>query len=139
MKYPILFLLFASVLGSCSKNDLTQPPYNAELNLENTVPVPDTVMRNMEAIYDLSGGSGKLGINFVCKVSRHRVSFFSEKDGIFMILKYGFDPADSSLQFAGFWRYSENSKQGTISFSIARDEGAMDILLNGTADNVQLT
>src|SRR5688572_21452615 len=139
MKIRFFFLAFAALaLGSCSKNDLTQPPYNAELNLENTLPVPDSLMKKMEGIYELAGGSGKLGGRFVCKVSKRKVSFFSEKDGIFIILKYGFDPEDSSLQFAGFWRYSENSMQGNIALSIAKGEGAFDLLLNGLPDQVQL-
>jgi len=123
---------------SCSKNDITLPPYNPEENLANTLPISDTVMRKMEGVYDLSKGSGKLGSHFVCKTSRNKVSFFSETDGIFMILKYGYDPTDSSIQFAGFWRYSENSMQGNIAFSIAKDDGAIDLLINGVVDSLSL-
>jgi glycerophosphoryl diester phosphodiesterase len=126
------------LLSACTKNELTPPPFNNELNLQNTVPVADTVMHHMEGIYDLADGSTKLGSKFVCKVSKHRVSFFSEQDGIFMILKYGLNPDDSSLQFAGFWRYSENSMQGNISFSIAKNSGVLDLLQNSNPDNIIL-
>jgi glycerophosphoryl diester phosphodiesterase len=135
-RYVVFVLLL--VMLSCSKNDITVPPYNPEVNLENTLQIPDSVMKHMEGIYNLSNGSGKLGSHFVCKATRNRVSFFSETDGIFMILKFGFNPTDSSIQFAGFWRYSENNRQGNIGFSITKEQGALDLLLNGTADSLEL-
>lgn len=140
MKYTYLTLIGLSlILFSCSKNDIVTPPYSYEMNLENTLPVPDSVMRYMEGIYKLSDGSDKLGVEFVCKVSKRRVSFFSDKEGIFMILKYGLNPEDSSLQFAGFWRYSQTATQGNIGFSISKNDGAYDLIQNKSAANIRLT
>src|SRR3954469_18469923 len=96
LPFTLPFLL----LFSCSKNDVTPPPYTYDVNLENTVPIPDTVMRHLEGIYSLTVGSEKLGSAFVCKVSKRSVSFFSDKAGRFIVLKYGFNPTNSSIQFA---------------------------------------
>jgi glycerophosphoryl diester phosphodiesterase len=95
-------------------------------------------MKNMEGIYSLSGGSSSLGTEFVCKVSKYRVSFFSNTSGIFFILDYGFNPTDGSIQFSGFWRYSENATQGTINFSVASTDGGSGLIMNGIATNLHL-
>jgi len=139
MKYFLKVTLIILILfAACSKNDITLPPYNPEKNLENTVPISNSVMKNMEGIYRLSGGNGNLGSEFVCKVSKQRVSFFSNESGIFIILKYGLNPVDSSIQFAGFWRYSEKTTQGKIGFAIAKDSGAVDLIQNQIADNINI-
>ena len=70
MRYRYLFLLSIFItFYSCSKNEIALPPYNPDINLENTIPISDSIMRNMEGIYNLDFGSPKLGGNFVCKVS----------------------------------------------------------------------
>ncbi len=131
-------ILFLILFFSCSKNEITLPPFNPETNLENTLPISNTVMKNMEGIYKLAGGNGNLGEQFVCKTSNQRVSFFSNQSGIFMILKYGFNPVDSSIQFAGFWRYSENKTQGKIGFSIPWNKGAQELIVNQIPDSINL-
>jgi glycerophosphoryl diester phosphodiesterase len=96
-------------------------------------------MKNMEGIYSLSGGNSSLGSEFVCKVSKNKVSFFSDNEnGIFFILGYGYNQANGSIQFSGFWRYSENATQGTIQFSVASTDGASDLLVNGIVSHLQL-
>lgn len=138
MKYWRSFFLFCTVASlSCSKSEITPPPFNADSNLQNTTFIDGSIMKKMEGIYVLSNGSEKLGKQFICKVSKFKVSFFSEKEGIFMILKYGFSPADGSIRFSGFWRYSENTTQGNIRFSLASMDGADD-LLNGIVSSFQL-
>jgi glycerophosphoryl diester phosphodiesterase len=82
----------------------------------------------MQGIYSLSNGNGSLGSTFVCKVSKTRVSFFSNADGQFFILDYGLKPGDGSIQFAGFWRYSEFPTQGLIQGSILSGDGASDLI-----------
>jgi hypothetical protein len=140
MKFRRLSLLILLLfIFSCSKNDITLPPYNPEANLENTDPIDGSIMKNMEGIYWLNDGNNTLGVEFVCKVSKHRVSFFSNQSGIYMIMKYGLNPTDSSIQFAGFWRYSENVTQGKIGFSIAKDDGASELLHNGTPDYIKIS
>ena len=76
----------------------------------------------------LTSGSTALGTNFVCKVSKDRVSFFgNSKDGIFMILQYGLN-TDGSIKFAGFWRYTQVATQGLVDFTVPKSEA--DIFLN---------
>jgi glycerophosphoryl diester phosphodiesterase len=124
--FTILFFFF--LLTSCSKNDITLPPGNPGTNLIGTVPVSKDVVKQMAGIFSLNNGSNELGTEFVCKVSKKKISFFSNQSGIYMIMEYGLNPTDSSLQFAGFWRYSDNPTQGLIQFSIAKTDGASDLL-----------
>jgi len=131
--YLVVFLL---LILSCSKSKIT-PSGNDDYNLVGTTPIDGSVMKKMEGIYKLSDGSSDLGSQFVCKTSKSRVSFFSDLDGIFFILKYGYNPADGSIQFSGFWRYSEFPTQGTIHFSISAADGATD-LLGGIISNLSL-
>src|ERR1043166_1606801 len=107
MKYWSSFIsVFLILLISCSKSEITLPPKNSDSNLNGTSFIDGSVMKKMEGIYVQENGSDNLGKQFVCKVSKFKVSFFSNKDGIFIILKYGFK-SDGSIQFSGFWRYSE--------------------------------
>src|SRR5580765_3678235 len=139
MKYRFLYwLVILLIFFACSKNGITLPPDNPDSNLSNTKFISDTVMKKMEGIYSLSDGSNGLGSTFVCKVSKRKVSFFSDKDGIFIILGYGLNPTDSSIQFSGFWRYSESATQGIIAFSVAKNEGASDLIMNGISTQIQL-
>src|ERR1700744_5276085 len=133
------FFLIILLFFSCSKNGITLPPINPGANLINTVYISDTVMKNMEGIYSLQSGDGSLGGEFVCKISKFKVSFFSNQDGIFIILNYGFNPSDSSIQFAGFWRYSETAAQGIINFSVPKSAGASDLVVSGIVAHLQLT
>jgi glycerophosphoryl diester phosphodiesterase len=139
MKHIQLLLIAFGVLAiaGCKKNSITLPPENDETNLANTKPLSADTMRKMEGIYKLSGGSQELGIQFVCKVSRFRVSFFSEKEGIFIILKHGYRASDGSIQFSGFWRYSEKKEQGNIQFSVSAADGAT-ALRAGLANTLKL-
>jgi len=132
-------LLILTIFFSCSKNGIKLPPNNPDTNLINTVYISDTVMKNMEGIYTLQDGSVSLGTEFVCKVSKFKVSFFSNSKGIFIILGYGLNPTDSSIQFSGFWRYSETATQGIIHFSVPKTAGASDLLIKGIASNLHLT
>jgi glycerophosphoryl diester phosphodiesterase len=136
-RFIFLFLLTLT-LFSCSKNQITLPPDNPDTNLINTLPLSDSVLRGMEGIYTLSGGNSGLGTQFVCKASKYKLSFFSNTSGIFMILDYGLNPADSSIQFSGFWRYSETATQGLINMSISKAGGSVDFLRNGITMNLTL-
>jgi glycerophosphoryl diester phosphodiesterase len=107
------------------------------VDIGNVIFISNNVMKNMEGIYTLNSGSDALGTNFVCKASKFRVSFFSNSSGIFMILKYGIDPVDSSLKFAGFWRYSEIATQGLVNFRIPKDQ-AIAFLATGDISNLVL-
>ena len=136
--YKLLYLFCLLAFVGCKKNEITIPPSSQEENLLNTQTIAGSVMKKMEGIYTLSSGANNLGDQFVCKVSRYKVSFFSNKEGIFIILKYGLKNADGSIQFSGFWRYSEKKDQGNIQFSISAANGATD-LLNGIINQLKIT
>lgn len=141
MKTPhIFFLLILLSLFGCTISELTAPPVANDTNLAGTTALPFTggaTINAMEGIYKLSSGSEDLGSRFVCKVSKYKVSFFSNSNGIFIILKYGYKASDGSIQFSGFWRYSESKSQGNIQFSISAADGAAG-LLAGVVANMKL-
>jgi len=132
------WFLILVIFFSCNKNQLTFPIVNPGNNLVNTEPIANSVMKNMEGVYSLSDGSSNLGTDFVCKVSKTKVSFFSNQSGILFILSYGLNTTDGSIQFSGFWRYAENATQGLINFSVAKTDGANDLIMNGIVSNLQL-
>jgi glycerophosphoryl diester phosphodiesterase len=132
------FFLSLIVFAGCKKNEITAPPFAEDSNLVNTQPIAFNTMKTMEGIYTLTSGSNALGDNFVCKVSKNKVSFFSNKDGLFIILKRGLKTSDGSIQFSGFWRYSERKDQGSVQFSITAANGATD-LLNGIVNHLIVT
>jgi glycerophosphoryl diester phosphodiesterase len=128
-KYLIVLLVFFS----CSRNQTTLQPV---IDIGNVSFIPYTKMKPMEAIYEVGSGSTALGTSFVCKVSKYRVSFFGN-GGIFMILKYGLEQVDGSLKFAGFYRYSQDARQGLVNFSMPKADA--DAFLNtGNISNLTL-
>lgn len=138
--YIPLSLIFGSILLGCSRSEITPPPDINPSNLAGTTAIPfvgPATIKSMEGIYKLTDGVDNLGTQFVCKVSKYKVSFFSNASGLHMILDYGYKPSDGSIQFSGFWRFSESPSQGTIQFSVAATQGG-DELLTGFADNMKL-
>jgi glycerophosphoryl diester phosphodiesterase len=128
------YLIILTVFFSCSRNQTTlQPP----IDIGNVSFISYTKMRSMEGIYSVSAGSTALGTSFVCKASKYRVSFFGNS-GIFMILKYGLEQNDGSLKFAGFYRYSQDARQGLVNFSLPKAQ-ADAFLATGDISNLSLS
>jgi len=124
---------------ACEKNNITPPIPVSDRNLLNTSAISDGVMQHMEGIYKLSDGSEDLGTDFVCKVSKYKVSFFSNSGGLYIILNYGLNPKDGSIQFSGFWRYSENTLQGLINLTLTANNGGAALLKNGNIELLTLS
>ena len=138
MKPGYIILLSLFLLG-CSLSEITTPPEGNDSNLAGTIAPPFTggaTIKSMEGIYKLSGGVESLGTQFVCKVSKYKVSFFSNLNGIHIVLKYGYK-ADGSMQFSGFWRQSESTNQGNIQFAVSAVDGSSN-LLTGIKTNLTL-
>ena len=131
-----MLLAGSLALLNCSQNDVFAP---IEATLENTEPISRNILRSMEGIYNVVEGSNYLGSEFVCKTSLNRVSFFSNERGIFFILNVGLNLQDSSIQFAGFWRVSENLSNGSISFVVPRLQGSVKLLKQNIVDGLLLT
>jgi glycerophosphoryl diester phosphodiesterase len=131
-----VFIVFLFLFVSCGQGTIVAPPLSDHPNLRGTRILPVDTMKKMEGIYVLAGGSNRLGKRFVCKVSRSRVAFFSEKEGIYIILQHGYHAGDGSLRFSGFWRYTKRKKQEIIEFSIAAAEASA--LLSGSIKNLLL-
>lgn len=123
MKYILNILLFF-LFASCKRVTIVVPPVSNHPNLADTRILSADTMKKMEGVYRLAGGSKELGERFVCKVSPSSVSFFSEKEGIYIILQHGYKVQDGSMRFSGFWRYTKRKEQGVIAFSIPATAGA---------------
>jgi glycerophosphoryl diester phosphodiesterase len=116
-KITLLFTALLFLFVSCGPIAILKPPVGDLSNLAGTRSIPAGTLQKIEGIYLLAGGSSDLGKRFVCKVSRSRVAFFSEKAGIYMILQPGYQQANGTVQYAGFWRYTKKDKQGTVVLS----------------------
>jgi glycerophosphoryl diester phosphodiesterase len=138
MKFQFFLVIALVMISACSQNDITVPPITADANLINTTTITQPTIKNMEGIYKLSAGNTGLGSQFVCKASRFKLSFFSNSNGISIILKYGLNQTDGSIQFSGFWRVTESATQGLINFSISTADGATGFLQNGTVASLKL-
>jgi len=101
------------ILCGCTQN---APLLTPDLGLDNAIVVDKNILQPLEGIYSLASGNDQLGTEFVCKVSRNKISFFGNKVGIFMILQAGLVQSDSSILFVGFWRVPEKPAEGTIHF-----------------------
>ncbi len=139
MRINLYFTVGVISLGllACTKSEITFPPAPDDSNLSGTTSVPfigGASMKNMEGIYTLADGDNGLGSTFVCRVSKYKVSFFSNS-GLSILLNYGYKAADGSIQLSGFYRFTESPDQSTIQFSIAASDGASE-LLAGFPDNL---
>jgi glycerophosphoryl diester phosphodiesterase len=135
-RITLLHIVLFFLLASCKRVTIVPPPVNDHPNLTDTRALSADTMKKMEGIYRLVGGSKELGLRFVCKVSLSRVSFFSEKDGIYIILQHGYKVRDSSIRFSGFWRYTKKKEQGNIVLSIPVADA--NGLLSGSVNNLLL-
>ncbi|GEM_PF-342330 len=137
-KYFFASALVSLALFGCTKSEITFPPDPDASNLAGTADVPfvgGATMKSMEGIYELTGGNSGLGTAFVCKVSKYKVSFFSNDRGLSILLNYGYRTSDGSIQLSGFYRFTESPDQGTIKMSIASADGVNE-LLTGFPDNL---
>lgn len=124
----LLHIVLLFLFASCGRVTIVPPPVSDHAHLAGTSVLPADTMKKMEGIYVLAGGSNDLGEKFVCKVSRSRVAFFSEKEGIYIILQHGYKAGDGSIRFSGFWRYTKTKEQGTITFSMPAVTGGNGLL-----------
>ena len=127
------------ILFSCSKSNSIDAPPHCISCLNQTQPIATSIMKQMEGIYNLVEGDAGLGNEFVCKVSKTKVSFFSNSGGIYIILGYGLNVKDSSILFNGFWRFSETEEQGLISFYISGRNGGADFISKGIVTQLKLS
>lgn len=132
-----VFRAFPFLLVSCGPIAVIAPPGSDPANLAGTKPVSHSVLQKMEGIYLLAAGSNDLGKRFVCKVSRTRVAFFSEKKGIYFILQPGLHQPDGTIRYAGFWRYTKNKKQGNILLTGKENSKTLEGNIDGKTFSLQ--
>jgi glycerophosphoryl diester phosphodiesterase len=138
------FLLSCS---SCIKDNFNPLPQFSKTNLENTVPFSDSLKPYFEGIYELKTGNTPLGGKFVAKWKHGTLCLFSEKEGQYVNMETGFNPADSSFRMAGMWRSPINNEQGQIEFTITKEKGAatifnhnsQGIIMDGIIDGIPIS
>lgn len=116
----ILGVVIFLIIG-CTQND---PLLTPKISLGNATPLDKNVLMPLEGIYSVPDGDGALGTEFVCKVTKNTISFFGNKNGIFLILEAGLVQSDSSIVFVGFWRVPEKPIEGLAHFVLPAKEAA---------------
>jgi hypothetical protein len=132
-----ILILFASLLliYSCSNEvDVINPVIDPSNFLSQTTPLPNSSKLVMEGVYEVTQGNDLLGDQVVVKWNRDRLSIFSGKNGVYIVMNGG--SLDSVLFFLGYWRYSTNLETGVINFYIPATEGGRQILSGDTANTI---
>lgn len=108
----LLFILsIALVLLSCQSDlRVVVPDFESLETLQGTKPVPDTLLRLIDGVYELSEGATHFGQIVVLKSSDTALSVFCGKNVAYMVLRSGIK--DSVVRFAGYWRDAQSPQTG---------------------------
>lgn len=127
----ILFIIVISFSTSCTKDYVnTIGDFDMQF-LAGTTAIPSSFKPNIEGIYKLNSGSSRFGSNFVFKWVGDILCVFSDKSGIYINFKVGFNPIDSSLKFSGIYRtpmLESNSEQ--LLWTVSKEDGVKQLFLN---------
>jgi hypothetical protein len=140
----LLMLLSLSLLSCTVELEVTVPDITELTVLEGTQPLSVEVLRALEGVYVLSMGSQRFGDTIVLKHTGRGLSMFSERNVAYMITDGG--SKDSTIYFAGYWRYAQLAQSGLCTLEIRTDEGAgallkgskpKTIIVRGAAGNTE--
>ena len=129
----LLIILISGLFSACIKDEFTPLPGYSISNLDHTVPFDTTYRTYLEGIYDLTDGSDLFGQQFVAKWANGYLCLFGQTDGRFINLEVGYNPEDSSIRMAGFWRDPLLPQQGQVQFTISRAEGVDSVFNHKSA------
>lgn len=111
-----IFIVGLAVLSACQDQnywvvDFPEFETSDKLILQSTsLPVDKRIA--IEGIYKVVKGSSEFGDTIVVKVTRDRISFFGNKQGIFSIVETGI--YSQSILLEGYWRQILTDKTGLI-------------------------
>ncbi|MBL7997081.1 MAG: glycerophosphodiester phosphodiesterase [Candidatus Kapabacteria bacterium] len=129
MRHTILIAsLCLSVLSlSCGTElQVIVPDVESLQYLDGTTPVPIGQRRLLEGIFQIDDASQRFGTTVVLKHDGETLSMFSARNVSYMVLQSGIK--DSTIRFAGYWRFAQGSETGLCILEISPDDGARDIL-----------
>lgn len=130
MRQTLTIIAAALLLAGCVQELLPVfPQPNYEEFLAGTTPIPDSVKRRIEGVYEVLAGDQRFGTTVVLKYSGDILSVFSERNVAFMLLRGGV--RDSGFVFTGTWRFAQSVSTGRAELSIARDSGGIALLTPG--------
>lgn len=127
---PLWLLCVSAVMFlSCSVELVVTVPDIASLTtLQGTQAIGNDVLRAMEGVYIVTAGNQRFGDTVVLKHTGKGLSMFSERNVSYMIFDCG--TKDSTLYFAGYWRFAQTAQSGLCTLEVRPNEGARS-LLNG--------
>ncbi|MFN8368533.1 MAG: glycerophosphodiester phosphodiesterase family protein [Candidatus Kapaibacterium sp.] len=134
-----LFLILLSIgsitFYSCSVElDVTVPDVASLTTLQGTQPIPTEALRAMEGVYIVTTGNQRFGDTVVLKHTGKGLSLFSERNVTYMIFDCGMK--DSTLYFAGYWRFAQTAQSGLCTLEVRTNEGARTLLTGTTPPTV---
>lgn len=126
IQFYFTILLLITFVSSCYKdyNQLAIPSNGTLGLLEGTIPLTDSMMTNLEGIYNIN--SSLFGNKVVVKASGKYISVFAIKSESYIILQAGIK--DSAIILEGYWRFASNPETGLVSMNIAAENGALQII-----------
>jgi glycerophosphoryl diester phosphodiesterase len=120
------------IFASCSKEPLAVPDYFSNA-LDNTIPISTSILKKLEGKYLMNSNPVELGNNFVCLVNNKTVTFISNRSGLYLVMKSGYNAKDSSIILKGYFRAPLSSETGSVKMTISdkanlkkRNTGTMD-------------
>ncbi len=128
VKNKILIVLLI-LLVSCEFNIEPVPiPIFEPSNLNGAKKVTDFIKTNSEGIYQAISKYKPLGDTVVLKWHKDRLSVFTGKNTIYLILQAGYKGEDIFCE--GFWRQANSESTGLASLTIYSENGGKDLVNN---------
>jgi glycerophosphoryl diester phosphodiesterase len=121
--FHILSWLALFVFSCTTENPVIVPDLPRPVS--GVTPIPETSTRIMEGVYEVVKGQQRFGETVVVKWYGKKLSLLS-KNCYGVLLNTGYK--DSTILMQGFWRIPTSDGTGIVNFSIAKLEGARNIL-----------
>ena len=129
MRNGIVFSLFIIILiCGCTKNEYSFNPEYDKSYLSNTASMALELRPYLIGNYSSPNKNAGLGDKFVILWKQNKLSIFSNLNGNYAVLDVGVNHEDSTIKMAGYWRSPLSQEEGKIYLTIAKENGARDIL-----------
>lgn len=126
-----------AVQWGCSVDlEVTVPDLSQITVLQGSQPIPDSMYRAIEGVYALQSGNQRFGDTVVFKHNGKGLSLFAERNVAYMILEGGIK--DSTIYFAGYWRYALTAQSGLCTLEITANNGARELLAGKRSNAISI-
>ncbi len=124
----LVFVLFFTACNSELK--VVVPDIQLLNSLQSSIAVPNNSRRLVEGVYVVESGAEQFGDTVILKHDREWLSIFCEKNSSYIVMQSGM--RDSSIFYAGYWRYAQSPRTGLCTLEIKPDDGAAEMLRTNT-------